>query len=440
MLRNFFRDAAVYALPMILVRAMGLILLPIYTRELGPGDYGFIEFVAAAAAILVLVLPLEVNQAVARMLPDSEDPARIRSLIGTSLWFTFIVFGAFGLVLVAFCHPLLRAVQLEDAYAQFAPLVSCTFLVTALLTALQVQFRFTGQARASAAVNGSVVVCNVGLVLGFAAAGKLDVRDYFLCQILAGGLGIATGVTLLHRRYGAVLASPSLASLRELLSYSLPIVVSSAGVALTASVDRLSIGHYVGLEALGLYGAGLRLAAVVGLGFYLVSTAMTPIVYRDHARAATRAMIGSIFGVSTAVALAGLGLVTFLAEPVIVLLAGRQFAGAAPFLFYLMLSAVVGNLYIFFLGMDISKHTRILGGINLGAGLLGAAACLVLVPPFGVWGAISATLLAGCSRLAAYAWHSQRRYPVDLHYGWPLLAACGLLAFNIARDLTRGGP
>lgn len=57
MIYRFAKDALVYAL-LTAARAISLLLLPIYTREFGPTDFGFVEFEqAAASAILLLVLP-----------------------------------------------------------------------------------------------------------------------------------------------------------------------------------------------------------------------------------------------------------------------------------------------------------------------------------------------------------------------------------------------
>lgn len=425
---------------MVLVRSMGLILLPIYTRQLGPIDYGFVEFMAAASAILLLILPLEINQAVARLLPEANTPERLRTLASTAFWFTLAVFSSFGMILFWFRVPTLSAVGLPAAYGALIWLVAANFLVNALINALQVQFRFTGQPYAFVAVNMLVVACNVGLVLFFALTYGLDIRAYFICQICAGIAGLVLGYGLMHRRYGRILSSPRLSALREMLGYSLPLVVSSAGVALTASIDRVSVGRYVGLGELGQYGAALRLAATVGLAFYIISTAMTPIVYREHERPETRTLIATVFHSTLLFSLFALTAATFLAEPIVTFAAGERFAEASHYLFFLVLSTVVANLYVFFLGMDIGKDTRVLGAINLGAGLLGAVACLILVPVFGVWGAIISILLAGSARLAAYIWCSQNRYHITLRYGWPLAATVLLVAYNVARFVAQEPP
>jgi len=432
MMRRFLKDAVIYALPMFLAKAIGLILLPIYTRQLGPTDFGFIEFVAAISAILLLVLPLEINQAVARLLPESDDQGRQKKILSTALWFTAGAFGIFGALVYLSRFQLLEIANLHSSFAQYALLVCINFLVTAIVNLLQVQFRFTSQAKSSVAINLAVVFTNLGLVLYFTAVGRLGIEQYFLSQIFSGSVGIIIGLVILVRKHGQLIAAIDMTILRELLKYSLPIVASSIGVALSGSVDRLMIGGYVGLTDLGYYGAASRFAAIVGLGFYVISSAITPIVYREYDKEETKRMVAKVFYVTTGASILLLLLVTFVSSQLIVLVAGEKFSDAADYVFFLILSAIIANLYIFFLGMDIVKNTKLLSKINLSAGVLGAVGCVVLVPLVGIWGAIASTLVANTVRLSAYAYFSQKIYPIAMDYRWAVLSVGLLISINMS--------
>jgi O-antigen/teichoic acid export membrane protein len=251
MIRRFVKDTIIYALPMFLARAIGLILLPIYTRELGPNDFGFIEFVAAASAILLLVLPLEINQAVARLLPESEDFVRQNKILSSALWFTSIVLVIFGMVVYASKFQILKLVNLPSSYAQYFGVVCISFLISSLINLLQVQFRFTSQAKSSVAINLTVVLINMFLVIYFSTVGRLGIEQFFLSQIISGLFGVTIGLVLVSRKYGQSLLTLDAPVLRELLKFSLPIVLSSVGVVLSGTVDKMMVGSYVGLTDLG---------------------------------------------------------------------------------------------------------------------------------------------------------------------------------------------
>ena len=431
MIRRFVKDAVIYALPMFLARAIGLILLPIYTRELGPTDFGFIEFVAAASAILLLVLPLEINQAVARLLPESEDFVRQNKILSSALWFTTIVFVIFGMVVYASKFQILKLVNLPSSYAQYFGVVCVSFLISSLINLLQVQFRFTSQAKSSVAINLTVVLINMFFVIYFSTVGRLGIEQFFLSQIISGLFGVTIGLVLVSRKYRQSLLTLDALVLRELLKFSLPIVVSSIGVVLSSTVDRMMVGSYVGLTDLGYYAVAARFAAIVALGFYVISTAMTPIVYREHEKPETKKLIALIFYVTIGALLLVLAVISVYANPIIVWVAGDKFAQASNYLFYLMLSAVFANLYIFFLGMDIAKNTKLLSKINLISGVAGALGSVVFVPLIGIWGAILSTLVANVARFSGYVYFSQRLYAIPVKLHWIILSVSSLIFLNI---------
>ncbi|WP_019898708.1 oligosaccharide flippase family protein [Methylotenera mobilis] len=433
MIQRFFKDVVIYALPMFLARAAGLLLLPIYTRQLGPADFGFVEFIAATSTILLLVLPLEINQAVGRLLPEAENDRRKYKIITTALWFTLAVFGSFGVLVYLSRFQWLEILNLSSSYAQYTALICFHFLILAIVNLLQVKFRFTSQAKYSVTINMAIVVSNLALVLYFTSVNRLGVEQYFLSQILSGVVGILIGLGVLIKQYRTLplFKNIDVQVLRELLKYSLPLVLSSIGVALTASIDRLMIGSNIGLVELGYYGAAVRLSTIVSLGFYVISSAMTPMVYGEHEKPETRVLIAKVFQITGYSSIALLIIVTFYSELIITLFAGVQFTAASKYLFYLMLSAVIAGSYMFFLGMDIYKKTTILSKINIISGVLGSVMCVALVPVFGVWGAIASTLLSNSLRISGYVFFSQRLYKVPVFLWHFSLAIIFLIIINI---------
>jgi len=420
---------------MFMAKAIGLILLPIYTRQLGPTDFGFIEFVAAFSAILLLVLPLEINQAVARLLPETDNEDERQKIISTALWFTFWMFLGFGGLVFLFRYQLLDVADISHDYAQYAGLVCASLLITAIVNLLQVQFRFTSQAISSVTINLTVVLTNLMLVLYFSISHHLGIKEFFLSQIISGIVGSAIGLFLLVRKQGRLYVDIDSELLRNLLAYSLPIVLSSIGVVLSGSVDRLMVGSYIGLTELGYYGIAVRFAGILSLLFYCVSTAITPIIYREHKNPETKKLITRVFNLTAWSSIFVIALTIFYSEYCIGLLAGDQFIAGSKFVFYMFLSSAIANLYIFFLGMDIQKNTKLISKINLLPGLAGAIGCIVLVPIIGIWGAIVSTIFANMSRLAGYVYFSQKNYPVPIKFRWLLLVTTGLVFVNIGLQI-----
>lgn len=436
MIRRFIKDAVIYAIPMFLAKAIGLLLLPIYTRQLGPTDFGFIELVATVSAILLLILPLEINQAIARLLPETDNADGRQKIISTALWFTFWMFLGFGGLIYLSRYQLLDVVNIPHNYAQYAGLVCMNLLITAIVNLLQMQFRFTSQAISSVAINMAVVFTNLLLVLYFSISNRLGIEEFFLSQIISGIVGCSIGLFLVAKKQGQFFGVMDLELLRKLLTYSMPIVLSSIGVVLSGGIDRLMVGSYIGLTELGYYGVAVRFAGILSLFFYCVSSAITPIVYREHEKPETKKLISLIFNLTTWGSVFAIIPTIFYSEELIGFLAGEKFIAGGEFIFYALLSSAIANLYIFFLGMDIHKKTRLLSKVNLLSGLAGALGCIVLVPLIGIWGAIASTITASMSRLAGYVYFSQKIYPIPITFRWLLLVTMGMIVLNIGRKIV----
>jgi O-antigen/teichoic acid export membrane protein len=422
MMRRFVKETVIYGIPTFLAKAMGLLLLPIYTRQLGPLDFGFVEFIAATSAILSIVLPIEINQAVARLLPDSDDQRRQTKIFVTAFLFTTVSFTAFGGLVYLLRLYLFEVANLPIQYAQYALLICLTFLVSALISLVQVTLRFTGQLIPSVIVNMTVVFANVGLVLYFSDSNQLGITEYFLSQVASGFLGLLTGLFFLIQMYGSALKTFDLATLKELLKYSWPIVFSSVGIVSASAVDRWMIGGTIGLAELGYYGVAARFAAIVGLVFYIVSSTLTPIVYRDYEKAETKRLIVSTLKATFIFCFAFLLLTSLFSSQLIGLLAGNQFSQGSQYIFYLTLSAVLLNMTAFFLGMDVFKKTKLLSQINIVSGATAALGCVVFVPVFGIWGAIASSIFANSVRLCGYFYYSQQNYLIRIERRWLSIA------------------
>lgn len=413
MFKKFISDSIVYAIPFFLAKTIGLFLLPIYTRHLGPANFGFIELAVAVSSILLILLPLEISQAVSRFLPESESSEQL-NIIGTSIVFTIFSFSLFGILFYIFRTEILDLLSMPQNYIKFAPVVSIYFLSAALIYLIQIQLRFSNHLKVSVIANLAVVVSNLAIVLIFTNIGRLGVYEYFISQIISNMLGVLVGFLFIQRVYRKIKLVIQMRVLLRLVSYSLPLLISSVGILLFSTIDKILIGKYIGIEELGYYGAASRFSAIVGIFFYVISTVMTPIVYREYTKQDTKNMIATIFSAMMILMAIILIFLYLYAESIMTIVAGSSFLAGGQYIVYLTLSSIFFNSYIFFMGMDIAKNTSLLSKINLSSGLLNLFLAIAMLPTYGVWGIIFAGLLANLTRIVAYIYFSQKYYPLSL--------------------------
>src|SRR5919206_4464400 len=97
-LKGLFRHSAIYGLGSIVARILGVLLLPLYTRYLSPGDYGLIETLVALSAVLAALVAQGMKSAFFRFYFDSDEEARRLLVVRTAFWY---VMAAATAVLVA---------------------------------------------------------------------------------------------------------------------------------------------------------------------------------------------------------------------------------------------------------------------------------------------------------------------------------------------------
>ena len=113
-LRRLTRHSAIYGLGDLVARLLGVLLLPLYTAYLSPADYGKIEILIAASAVLLVVLRRGVSEGFFRFYFDSPDATHHRTVIRTTFWFTMATATAALVLATALAEPLSHALQLGD--------------------------------------------------------------------------------------------------------------------------------------------------------------------------------------------------------------------------------------------------------------------------------------------------------------------------------------
>ena len=409
MIRTFARDAAVYGAATVVARAASLVVVPIYTRFLSTTDYGVIDLLTVAGNLVMLTVALEIAQAVARFLPESDDEGKAR-IASTGLLFSVGAYGLFAVVAVL-AAPQIRAWLLEgaadDATVRLAVAATCLNGIFQLTSGV-LRFQLRASRFAIASLSSSLGAIGLGILL--VAVFGMGVDGFFIGQIVGGVVGVGLTLAFSPNVYRLTFDTERF---REMLRFSAPLIPSSVGVFVFLFVDRLIIGQLMAVSDVGVFGIGYRLASAVTLISFGAQMAVTPLVYARHAEPGMPAALERIFRYYVAGAcLFGLALSLFAPEILQVLTTPSYFGGAAvvPFL---VPALILANLYVFMPGLGIAKRTSAFAAINLSGGLLNVVLNLLLIPRLGIVGAALATLVSAGCVFTAYAVSSQRIYPVS---------------------------
>jgi len=432
-MRRLGRHSAIYGLGGIVSRVLAVFLLPLYTRYLDRDDFGAVGVVIALSAVLVTVLRLGISSAFFRFYFDSTDPDRRRLVVRTSFWFT-LGSATLGLIAgLALASPLAALLGLDDPQLVRAGFVG----IWAQMNYEQLTALFRVEERSSAFVLASLV--NIAVTIG-ATVVLVVVLEKGAVGVIVGNftgtLVVYLALLTVHREQLGLQFSRPL--LREMNRFGVPLVPAALALIIVNFSDRFFLVHLDGLDEVGLYEIGVRLASAMVLlltAFRMAWPAFAYSIEEDAEAKRTYAFVLTYLVVVASWLALALGL---LAPWLVRLLTQPQFYEGSRVVPLLAFGTVAYAAYIVMaIGVGRAKRTQFNWAITGIAAALNAVLNVILIPPYGMMGAAIATAAAYCAMFVAMTWHAQRIFPTP--YQWRRVvtataAAVGLLLAGKALD------
>jgi O-antigen/teichoic acid export membrane protein len=427
--RSSLKHAAVYGLAGLLVQAAGLVLLPIYLRCLGPGDYGVLEVVGRLAETIGTCLLFGgFRQALMTFYQQAPDePGRGRVVTATFVLVAAVC--AVGGAVTLLLSPWLGSWLAGASDAPLAPWLIRLATLAILLEPFTLIPLALLQARIESRSYVTVIVAQflvrVGLSILMVRALDWGVTGALAATALtAAGFGLFTSTRELRRSAGAL----DLRLLGSLVWFALPMLPGGLCFFLLHHGDRFFLLHWASTAEVGMYALGYKLGMVVAVfsvtPLYMVwSSQMYAVAQTPQAAQ----VFGQVFRrILSAYLLVGLGVCLFAGE-MVTLLGGDAYAPAAWFVPPVVLACCFQAAASL---MDAGLYVRHRTGLKLGVTVATAAVMLALyaalIPGWGGKGAALATV-GGFAFLAVGTFLvSQRVFPVC--YPWARLAGLAGLA------------
>lgn len=418
MLKSLFRDSILYTLSTVLTRGISFILLPVYTQALSPEEFGLLDYFVALGAIASIVITLEIMQGLARYIPEClEDGKKKRDYASTCMWFVLGAYTAMLVLVSTFSNQL--AVLLLDApgKAGLVELAGWSYWVAGVLNILHGQLRWELRAATSALLSLLAALLTVACTVVLVVWLQWGIRGALLAQVAGGLLALLPSLYLTRSSFGLRFDG---ASLRRMLAYSTPLIPSSLAVVFALYFDRIALKELMSLSDVGIYAVGQKISLVVTLALVGFRSALTPLIYANHARDSTPGDLAKIFRVFCVAALAMTLCLSVFAREIVGLISSEAFHGAASVVPLLIFSVLLANMYIFAPGLELSRKTGSISAINIAVAVLNLVLNYLLIPVFGILGAALSALLAFGAGFVVYMYASQRLYPVP--HDWPGVA------------------
>jgi len=280
-MKSLAKDTAIYGLSSIIGKFLNYLLVPLYTYVLArTDDYGIVTNLYAWTALLLVILTYGMETGFFRFANREDYDAKsvyktaYITLLSTSTLFAVLCVLFQGSISVVLGYP---------GHSEFIAMMAVTVAIDAFACIPFAYLRYQKRPLVFAALKLLFVVLNIGFnILFLVVLGKNDVFYVFLSNILATTIQTLCLLPFTMPRGGYFNG----AVLKEMLRYSLPLLVLGVAGIMNQTLDRILFPYlYTGEDAqaqLGIYGACFKVAMVMMMFTQAFRYAYEPFVFAKH--------------------------------------------------------------------------------------------------------------------------------------------------------------
>lgn len=424
-LKNIAKHSIVYGFSDILSRAIGFLLIPLYTHYLTPSNYGTLELLDLTSYIIGLFLAMGIAQAVVRFYYDYSDKERRDQVISVALITLWVISVAVLAILISFSPMISQVVMKSRGYYNMFNII---FISTVIglsneipLTVLRIEEK--------SLIYLSFTLTKLVLTL--------SLNILFIVKFNMGIIGILYSGLIATLIMGAVITiyilrrikiSYSIPILRSMLGYSIPLMWSWFGMFVINFGDRFFLQRMMTTADVGIYSLAYKfgmLPNVLVLSPFLMiwgpkrfDLLKEPNAREIYSKVFTYFLLIQFF--------VGLGIVIAIKE-IIQIVATPDYYDSFKYVSLILLAYIANGIYLYVqFGVHIEKKTKYLAYATIFGAILNIAGNLILIPLIGIWGAAISTFISFFFLLVFIFLPSQRFYHIS--YEWKRILHMSLVA------------
>ncbi|CAN5275226.1 lipopolysaccharide biosynthesis protein [soil metagenome] len=352
------------------IQILGIVVMG---RLLGPENFGLVAMSGAIVGVATVIGDFGLSLAAVQARELSQAQRNNLFWINSGIGFTL------SLVIIAL-SPVIAGFYGEPRLQLVTVFLSVTFLLNGL--AVQFRVELNRNLRFSALAVVDVVGQGIGLAVGIVAA-ALGAQYWALVamQVTVALVNLVVQIRLSGWRPGL----PSReGNVRGFLRYGADTFALQVVNYISSNIDSVLVGRYSGSAVLGLYNRAFQLVAlpVKQLGAPLTRVTMPALSRMDGIEKVSKASL-ELHRTLCVVFLSILSYVAATAEPLLRVVLGDEWTGAAPLIRILVIGAAFQAIaYAYYLMFLATARTRVLFWTEL-PGRIVTVVGIIIVAPFG---------------------------------------------------------
>jgi O-antigen/teichoic acid export membrane protein len=393
-LKSTVRDTLVYSLSNIAPKIVGVVLLPLYAARLSLKEFGNWDLIDVTILILAEIFIL--GQATSIILYNNSEEYKSKkgSTLFTLTIFVFVICAIFVLSSEIFTSIFSEFFVNSQIPAIYVRLIAYIVLLRVMNNLFLAKIRADEQSLFYTTVSILKILLMTGIIIYMIGFLGMGIEGYLYAFIIAELFGILILAPKIVPQM-KIKFEPRILS--SSLKFGLPLVFAAMGFQLLNLSDRYIIKFLLGSSVLAPYSLAYRVAGVLNMFFILPFTlGLMPVAYKYFGNHDDKRFFTKLMTYSTFFFVWGFVFLSLFSKEIIFVFAGKQEYNRAYIIVPIILLSYVfsGMRLTASLGMLLTKNTRHIAWITIGAAALNIILNFIFIPTFGVIAAAFNTLIA----------------------------------------------
>lgn len=371
---------------------LGLISTPIITRIVDPEEYGQLSIFTMYVNIAVMVLCLGLDQATVRFYYERDGLKYKQSLLFKCVWLPIIVSLTMSVIVISLSAFHIVTFEFDTVIM----LLLCAHTVSQIIYRFsQLIVRLEKNAKLYSTLQILQKAAYIILALGLC----YTVRDNYLYLLV-----IATVVSFLICLIASIAAQSKMwnfrtldrtackVSLKELVTYSAPFILSMGVTTLFQAIDKISLNYYRTYAEVGIYSSTMTLVNIFAIVQTSFNTLWAPTSVEHYSKYPEDKAFHQRANQLITVIMFFLGISLILVKDVFAILLGEKYREAAyilPFLIFNPIMYTISETTVG--GLVFTKKSNLQVVVAIGACVTNIIGNTILVPELGCQGAAIST-------------------------------------------------
>ncbi|MBM4447574.1 MAG: hypothetical protein FJ023_09595 [Chloroflexi bacterium] len=410
-LYHLVMNTMTYGFGGVIQRLMGVLLLPIYTRYLSPGDYGITALLGITSVIMGTITMCAITNGMGRYFyyAEKED-----TTLDKVVWSPVLLVTAFSLILLTAAALAARQISTllfgSEQYTYLVILTLATVFISNLSGIGQTIMVFQERAMMVNIINIATVLVGIGSGLFMVAYLHRGVTGAVEAGLITSLIMLVPVLVLSILRFKPAF---SLDILKKELLFSLPLVAALLAFLIIDWSGQYFLKAFLPLSEVGLYNIGYNFGLIIMILVNGFSSAWPPYYFRHSQQGEGQSLCNGVLKAYTFIGAACV-IVLAAASPLLLrLFTTESFYQAYTVVPWIALAYMLKGPYIIFLiGVQIKNKTTWQLYLELSAAAVTILGNFLLIPVIGREAAALTTLLSYLVMSLGARWMVMRINPI----------------------------